>query len=242
MAKSAGLNSSFFLGGFDISGDVSAIDRIAGPRTTYDVTAINVSATERIYGRGDAEIDFTTFFNDASGQEHLALRGLPRTDVIALACLQSTAGDVCAFTEGKQIDYNWSRPDDGSLTGKVSVRGDGAALEWGTLVIAKSTVEGTGNSASQDNGASSAAGAAAVVMCTAFSGSNYTATLQDSTDDSSFATLIAFTQITAVNKAERKTVSGTINRYTRVNHAGTFSAVDVIVAIRRGDAADIDGY
>jgi len=233
----------FYLGGYDLSGDVAALDNISGPRSTFDVHGINRSAVERVLGRADAEIDFSVFFNDAAGQEHLALRSLPTTDRVVLANISSTLGDPSVFMNAKQINYDWNRGADGSLMGTVQCSGNNAPLEWGTLLLPAATISSAGNSASENNGGASSYGLSAVIHCTAFSGSNYTATIQQSSDDGSsdaFATLKAFTQITAVNASERVTVTGAVEQYLRVNHAGSFSSVDVVIATRRGVANDVE--
>ena len=242
MAKRAGLSMGFYIGGYDLSGDASGIDTLSGARATLPTTGINKSSMERAYGRGDGEISWSTWFNDAAGQEHSALKGLPTSDVLVIVDTGGSAGDPAAMLLGKQINYDWSRPGDGSLAGSIQALNNGVPLEWGETIIALSTITAAGQSTSQDNGGSSTAGAAVMFMCTAFSGTNYTGTVQDSSDDTTFATLIAMTQITAVNQAERKTVTGTVDRYTRVDHAGTFTSVDVIFVLRRGDANDIPAY
>ncbi len=244
MAKATALAMSFYFQGFDLSGDVGALDSMASPRGTFEVTGINKSAIERLYGKIDSSLDFTTFFNKATGQQHLALRTLPTTDVDVLIALQGGAkgSSAAMLGDGKQINYDIARPADGSLTTKGQVLANGRGWEYGIILLAKATISGTGNSASDNNCASSSAGLAGMIHLTAFSGSNYTATIQDSTNGVCFCTLKAFAQITAINKSERVTVSGTVNQYTRVNHAGTFSSVDVVVATRRGEAVDTEGY
>jgi len=242
VAKKSGIGGRFYFGGFDLSGDVLTLDTVAGARTVLEVTGLDKSAVERILAKTSGEIGVTVAFNDATGQNHPAYKGLPTTDVIAMYCQSNVVGDAVAMLLSKQINFDWSRGADGSLIGSVQCLSNTAPLEWGTTVIILTTVSSTGDSASQDNGGSSSAGAAAVFQCTAFSGTDYTAILQDSSNNSTFETLISFTQITAVNKAERKTVTGTVDRYTRVNHSGTFTSVDVIVAIRRGTSDDADAY
>ena len=244
IVKSAGLAMEFYFQGFDLSGDIGALDNMSTIRTTFDVTAINKSAMERLYGRIDSSLDWTSFFNDATGQQHLALRTLPTTDVNVLVALQGgTKGSSSGMLGGaKQIDYNPSRPADGSLTISGQMLANGVGWEYGKILLAKATISSTGNSASDDNTCSTCNGLAGMIHLTAFSGTDYTATIQDSSNDCCFCTLKAFAQITAVNKSERVTVSGTVNRHLRINHTGTFTSVDVVVATRRGESVDVEGY
>lgn len=63
MAKQSGLGDNAYIGGYDLSGDICALSRIGGGPAAMDVTAINVSAYERIGGLRDGEISFQTWFN-----------------------------------------------------------------------------------------------------------------------------------------------------------------------------------
>ena len=67
-----------------------------------------------------------------------------------------------------------------------------------------------------------------------------TVKIEDSTNNSSWSDLIAFTGIANGNEptAEYKTVTGTVNRYLRITTTGTFSNADFAVAIQRGTAQD----
>lgn len=62
MAKTSGLGSNFYIGGYDLSGDVGSVDQISTPTATFDVTSIRDTANERIYGRRDGMMSFTSFF------------------------------------------------------------------------------------------------------------------------------------------------------------------------------------
>lgn len=64
MAKESGLGDNFYIGGYDLSGDVASIDKISGPVATLDSTGIVKSANERLFGLRDAAMQFTTLFNN----------------------------------------------------------------------------------------------------------------------------------------------------------------------------------
>jgi hypothetical protein len=64
MAKTSGLGDNFYIGGYDLSGDVASIDKISGPVATLDSTGISKSANERLFGLRDASLQFTTLFNN----------------------------------------------------------------------------------------------------------------------------------------------------------------------------------
>src|SRR5215472_10171241 len=137
MAKQTGLAANFYIAGYDLSGDVASLDNIDGSVNPLDVTAINKSAFERLGGERDGVMEFTTFFDPAAGAEHAALSPLPTTDVVASFFLPALAvGAPACSINAKQVNYDWTRGNDGSLTGKVSCQANGYGLEWGEALTA----------------------------------------------------------------------------------------------------------
>ena len=96
MAKQSGLGQQIFVHGYDLSGDVAAIDNAGSPREALDTTALNASAHERVLGLSDGNLGVSTWFNDATEQEHAAYKGLPTTDRIVTWAFGATRGDVAA--------------------------------------------------------------------------------------------------------------------------------------------------
>ena len=80
-----------------------------------------------------------------------------------------------------------------------------------------------------------------ILHVTSFTGTDFTATVQDSADGSSWGTLKAFAQVTDV-ASERLTVAGAVRRYVRVISAGTFNPVTFSCSFRRGTAEDRTAY
>ena len=94
--------------------------------------------------------------------------------------------------------------------------------------------------ASVDNAASSANGAVGYLGVSALTLGGYTSVtikLRDSTDDISYADHITFTNVTAAPASERKTSSGTVNRYTKstvtFNGAGSGESVTFATGLKR---------
>lgn len=154
MSKISGLNSSFFVGGYDLSGDTSALDMIKGGPALIDVTSIKVSAHERIPGLNDGDMQFTAFFNNGPAAEHAALSPLPRTDTIGTAILGNTIGNPAASINAKQVSYDPTRSTAGDLTEKVDLQANGYGVEWGIALTAgpRTDTTATGGS-SVDSGA-----------------------------------------------------------------------------------------
>jgi hypothetical protein len=241
MAKKSGLAQKLFSGAFDISGDTSAISSWSTPVEVLNVTGIDKSAIERLQGRAAAAISFNVFFNDASGAAHLAQR-VPSAATNFTWGAGQTVGDVAGMMAGMTTSYDPTRAADGMLTFDIEALGNATAPVWGVMLTpGAKTDTGAANGATLDQGAQTSAGAEAILHVTSFTGSNFTATVQDSSNGSSWGTLKAFTQVTGVG-TERVTVSGTVERYVRVISAGTFNPVTFAVSFRRGEATDSVAY
>ena len=243
MAKRGGLSQGFHVGGYDLSGDASSIIRCATPRVLLPATGLDKSAVERINGHAGGEIAFNTLFNDATDQQHAALKALASTDVGVMWLLRpgvGRGGVACAMT-AKQASYDWARGDDKSLLGSVEMLSvPGFPLEWGFQLhdLTKEThTSGSNTASNDDNGAGSSNGLVAYLQVFSVTGTSVTITVQDSANDSTFATLVSFSAQTG-RASERVSVSGTVDRYLRLASTGTFTEAIFAVVVRRGTAAD----
>lgn len=134
MTKQSGLGAGFYVGAYDLSGDVGSLQRISSPRGTTDVTGIDKEAFERLLTTKDGAIDFTAFFNKSNA--HLALRGLPTTDIVCTYAHRRTVGAPAACMVAKQTNYDPSRNQDASLTFGVATVANAYGLEWATMLTA----------------------------------------------------------------------------------------------------------
>ena len=116
MAKQSGLGMKLYLMGYDMSGDVGAINTMRSSMAVIDVTAIDGTTHERIPGLRDGEITFSVFFNSATGETHDYLATLPTTDVLCMVLTSTTAGQPVICLTAKQVNYDWTRNADGSMT------------------------------------------------------------------------------------------------------------------------------
>ena len=166
MAKQAGLSQAFYIGGVDLSGDISAIDKCSSVRQQLEVTGLNQTAIHRILTYQDGDISFTSYFNTAANQSHPTLSALPTADTGVLWQIGSTAGDPAAFMVVKQVNYDPTRGADGSLTSSVQTLNEGSPLEWGTMLTAGKITHSSASSASSvDGGAATANGLSAMIQC-----------------------------------------------------------------------------
>lgn len=238
MAKQSGLGDNFYIAGYDLSGDVSGIDKVSGGPALLDFTTINKFAAVRQGGLRDGGLSFTTLFEFGGtltpNFEHDVLALLPKTDVIATYMRGAAIGNVGAGIVAKQSNYDPSRDNSGNLTFKCDLVANSFGLEWGEQVtpgLRTDTVATAGTAF--DHGSSTAFGAQAYLQVNAFTGTGVDIKIEHSADNSTWATLIDFGTQTA-RGAARLTSAGTVNRWLRATTgAGTFSSVTFAALVVR---------
>lgn len=235
--KQSGLGSRFLVGGYDVSGDVSALSSIASSLAPLDVTGIDKGAHERIAGLRDGSMAFASFWNVSNSVPVLA--SLPKTDTLmAFIPPPQALGGPSAWLQALQVSYNPTRGNDGALTMATEGQGDGWGLEWCELLTAGlRTDTAATNGTSVDGGAASSYGAGAYLQLTGFTGTSVTVTVQHSADNATWSTLAAFTAVTAAPAWQRSRAAGTVNRYLRVITSGTFTRAVFAAAVIRYPAA-----
>lgn len=241
MAKSTGLGARFLVGGYNLSGDTGAVQRIACPRTVLDLTDITQEAPERALALKDGGIDWLSYFNPAAGRAHPVLSALPRTDTMVMYLHRNAQDTATACMVAKQLNYDGNRTQDGGYNFALNSVSNAYGLEWGDLLsVGIQTVTGTGGQTSLDFGAASDFGFQAYLQVTAFSGTDITFSVHSSSDNGAgdaFAAVTGgtFTAVTAAPAWERIQTSRTeaIERYLRVNVAGTFTTCTYALAVVR---------
>jgi hypothetical protein len=228
MSKQNGLGDNLYLGGYDIGCDIGSLSRISGGNTPIDVTSICQSAFERIGGRRDGGIDFTAYFNPAATRAHARLSTLPTTDTMVTYARGTTLGNPGACMIAKQINYDPTRAADGSLTFAIQTQANGYGLEWGRQLTAGLRTDTVAtNGTSIDTVASASFGWTAYLQVTAVTGTSVTVTIEDSANNSVWATLSggAFTAATGVTtqRLQSASATGTVRQYVRAVTTGTFT-------------------
>jgi len=167
------------------------------------------------------------FFETTAGSIHTAMAGLPATERLvswAVAGNILGAGFMAvqgAFTSSFAVIASLGKLTKANVKYVVSgVLAEGVILQAHTV----ETVDGA--NASVDNGASSANGGTGVLSVSQLAGlTGCVFKIQHSPDDAAWADLISFTNVTTAPNAQRIDVTGTVDRYLRVdrNVAGTGS-------------------
>ena len=245
MSKQSGLGDHLYIDGVDLSGDVGSIGSMhGGPTGTQDVTGINKFAYERLGLLLDGELDHSGFFNPAAGAAHPTLKTLPYTDRILSYFHGGALGNEACGIVAKQLNYDWTRGADGSLTTTTNAQANGYGIEWGQQLTPGQRTDTTATNGTGVDltygvgtfppifpataGASVSFGWSAYVHVFAFTGTSIVFTVQDSADNSTFTTLTggAFPSVTTGPGAMR--IAGantaTVRRYARVATTGTFTS------------------
>lgn len=243
MPKASGLGDHFLIDGYDLSGDIGAVQNIGGGNSPLEVTGIVKLAPERLGGKRSGGIEFMSYFNPDAGAAHPVLAALPTTNRYASYVKGYVLGGQVATCLGKQVSYDPNRGEDGSLTMASSVTSDGYGLEWGIQASdgLRTDTEATDGD-SIDNGASSDFGLQAYLHVESITGTSVTVKLQDSADDSSWADVTggAFAAATARGAQRIATANdATVRRYLRVVTTGTFSEAVFLVQVTRNEIAGI---
>ena len=244
-------DDQLYVAGYDLSGDTGSIGNIGGGPAALEVTGIDKSAPERIGGRRDGALSWSAWFNPASNQAHPVLSALPTTDVIVSYYRGATLGNAAACCVAKQVNYDPARGGDGSLTFAVDAQANGFGVEWGemhTAGIRTDTGATTGVGVDAPAAAASSFGLQAYLQVFAFTGTDATVKLEESSDNFSAdpaadVTGGAFAQITAGRVTERIATSTSlaVERYLRVTTTTSagFTSLAFAVAVVRNLAAPV---
>lgn len=233
MAKQSGLGDRLYVNGYDLSGDVGAIQTLGSKVGEQNVTGIDKDAMERLQLLHDAELTFNNFFtgdtSDTNNEHaHERLRDLSVT-AMCTYLRGTTPGNGAAGLVAKQFEYSLDRQASGALLGTVNAKAAGGSpLEWG-VVLGEATFTGTGNGTVVDLGAAHGIDAMALYLhALAFSGTSATVIVQTD-DNSGMATPSTYGTFAAVDTAhdyERLYVASAPERYIRLRvSGGTFSTV-----------------
>lgn len=251
MAKQSGLGDNFYIDGYDVSGDVNSLGRIGGGNSPLGVTGINKSANERIGGKREGSIEFTTYFNPSAAQEHAVLKTLPTVDRIVSYRRGTTLGNPAAGLVAKQLNYDFTRGDDGSLTMDVEAASNGFGIEWGRQQTSGIRTSGPLGALSSDTAnsvdwaASSAFGAQIYIQVFSFTGTDATILIQESSDDGAgdpYANVTGGSQVITTAPAAFRIATAsnqTIERYlrARVSTTAGLTSISWAVTVVRNETA-----
>jgi hypothetical protein len=247
MSKQSGLGDQLYIAGRDLGADINSIGGMSTPRETLPATGITMSAQARMYGKRDAQAEFTSYFEDTAAGVHDTLNDLPRTDVHLMYLRGATAGNASYCSLGKQVNYDPKRGDDGSLLFGTSMLSSSFGADWckqltaGKITHASATATGNGIDFSTGT---KAFGFQAYLQVFSIGSGTATVKIQESSDltgaPDAFADVSGggFTAVTGRTAERIQSVSATLSveRYLRVVTTGTFTNLVFAVSVNRNDA------
>lgn len=207
-------------------------------RELIDVTTLQPGSSDPVMslmaGLGSSEVTFDGLWDPDSGASDAVIATATdgAEDVVTVSFEGATAIGQTAIV--MNVIQN-TAPIGNSPTDAVtlSTGKQGTGTSHGGVILHHSNAEtSTGNFASVDNSASTSNGAIANLHVTAFTGTNATIKVTDSTNDSTFADHITFTTVTGTT-SEQVASTGTVNRYARVELTGTFTTITFVVSFAR---------
>ena len=240
-----GKETGVWLNEFDFASDLTQYN-FARSRQLVNVTTMPAAGSgardDKVFlaGLAEGQINVQGVWNPAANQTDEEIVALDGTEVVISAITptrlggpgaSSVQGDRVHMVNGELDNYQPRAPHNDAVRFSASYTGDGA---WPGVVLHASNQEtSTGNFDSVASGAGSTSnGATAFLHVTQFSGTDATVTIEDSSDNSTYGSLVAFTQVTGTT-SEKVTASGTVEQHVRVALTGTFTSITFVVSFAR---------
>jgi hypothetical protein len=248
MAGTHGKSAKLMGYGFDLTsyfrqasakGDVAVADKSVFGNTDHDYD---------IGRQSGGTISAGGLYSDGTGDIQRKLETFKGTvgNMIMLPDGYSAIGRDYTAVQGTLVKHGVNMQQDDMVDAACEVTGK-YGLEIGrTLNAFTSNITGAGSQTAVDfgdafaapSGATGVVSGCAYLICTAFTGTSVTFTVEDSSDGATgWATVGTFTAVTAANTEQRIALTaGTLKRYLRVTAAGTFTIfTGLIGAVKYAD-------
>lgn len=236
MADVKGASVVVFADGFDLTSNYQNFD-LEITRMNDKNTAFGDNSHNRIYTGGiDGTLSLDGFYDTAAGQDDIVWGILTGGDnnvmVIPEGNTEGNTGYALNAVKTKRtITANVAKV----VAAKIDFPANGGVHRVNLMhALGARTSSATGTVL--DNAASSPGGGVAYLMVTAHGGSygTFDLVLEDSTDNSTFATLATFTQVTADNAHEQILFTGTVDRYLRLSWTlSTVTSITFVCGVAR---------
>lgn len=215
-----GKKTAVLFGNYNLSSYLNEAS-MSSQSETSETTAFGDSAKTYITSLQDATVSLSGMFEGLANDATLNTALTNTNSTLVTICTTGlVAGEPCFFGVSRSNSYEISSPvaDVVTVTSDLQLDGGinaGKIIAGGVAVTAGTTA----NSTSNDNAVSTSNGLVANLHVTGNTGNGTTTfKLQHSSDNSTWADLTTFAVVSAgTQTSEQKSVSGTINRYKRVN-------------------------
>jgi hypothetical protein len=232
MSKTHSKWTRVLFGGANLSGDSRSIGNIGLQYDTVEVQGFDAALKERLMGHADAMFGpYQALFNNRPAAigpvqpgSHVALNGTGQPIVSAFFGLGANPaiGNPAYSMETQQTSYTVAATTSDAvvINADFTTRGNAVTKAgWGRALAVGAGVDETTTLASVDNGAATTGGATAVLHITqsivAMTSNDWVITIEDSANNSTFATIGTFTADGSAATAEAISIAGTIRQYVR---------------------------
>jgi hypothetical protein len=229
-----GKSTSVLFDEFDLSG---FFNQSNGSRQIQAVNTTTFGNDDKVYIAGveSGSISVQGIYDGADDQVDEILDASIGSEAIVTVCPQGAGvlGNRALMMKAEHASYQIRSTANDAVRIVAGGTADGGVRTAGEVLQPLEAETTTFNGTSVDSGASSAVGGVGHLHVTAFSGTSGTVEIEHSANDSTFANLIVFSNVTAVG-AQRSTVTGTVNQYLRFAiSADTFTSMTVFAAFAR---------
>lgn len=243
MTKYGGADIGFLLvGGYSVHSYVTAVDENHEAILEETTVLGDTWETKALVNLRQFALSVSGFYDDVAGASNEALVGLSGASQVACMGFEgNTVGKKFIGFQGP-VQTTYKRTATRGALHKVAAdyRGSGQLEEglvhWPLATVSGATADGT----AVDNTASSALGGSAYFQVSALVLGGYTnlaLKVLHSSDDISYPALATATVVTAAPAAERVTVAGTVNRYTKGQYtftgAGAGQSASIFIGFKR---------
>jgi hypothetical protein len=219
----SGVNAKVLCDVTDLSAFLNGADT-SQEAALHETTTFNAGGRTYLPGFKNGTAALKGFWDGAAAAVDAVLDaalGTATGQVMTIAPDGLTVGARLKLLSARETKYGVTTPVDGVIAVSADVQADGG-IDAGVSLHALAAETATGSGASVDNAALSSNGGVAhlhVTAVTAVGGDTLDVVVQHSTNGSTWADLVTFTQITTAVTQERIVVAAgtTVNRYLRAS-------------------------
>lgn len=222
MSFKSAKNVQLYIAGYDITGEANKMG-LELPRTLRDVTTFGQSGHKWKPTLHKDRLKFNGFY-DPAGDMVTILNSLRGSSGIISAIVGTAQGDEAICGEGAfEDEYTLDIPVQDVITLSSAFAFDGKAELNAVLLQPKATKTSDGNGTGRDEDSSSSDGGVGYLHVFSCGADDALIVKIQDDDNAGFTSpndLITFTTANGIT-SERKTASGTVQRYVRVTWSGT---------------------
>jgi hypothetical protein len=229
-----GKHTKIWVGGYALTTKTREVSPIS---IAYDELESSAYTQDHstLKGQADSTIGLNGYFSKATGEFHDGVKTITDSAVLVSTVFGENAapavGDIALNLQAQRINYQVNPNLSDIIIASGDFRARGTPAEFG-LLLADLAVTANGQQASVNNGAASANGGVGVLHITGLSaGDTITVLIEDSANNSDWATLITFTLDGSAIGAERLAVTGDVDQYVRASYTVTGSSVSFPIAV-----------